>query len=204
MKDLTERQKKVLLFVKNYIEEHSYSPSIREIAQHFDITMKGAHDHVEALRRKGALLNGNLPRTLSVVDDDEAKDRGDEDSFIEIPIVGMVAAGLPILTEENTEGTLRLDRSMLKKNQIYFAVIVRGDSMIGAGIMDGDTAVIEKRSAVDNGEIAVAVIDDAVTLKRIYKENSRIRLRAENPAYKDRFYMDVRIVGRLATIIRNY
>jgi repressor LexA len=128
----------------------------------------------------------------------------DTSFFAEIPIVGTVAAGIPILSEENWEGVLTLDRALLKKNRTYFAVKVRGDSMVNAGIMDDDMAVIEKQSVVKNGEIAVVVVDDAVTLKRFYKEISRIRLQAENPAYKPIYCQEVRIIGRLCQIIRYY
>jgi repressor LexA len=123
---------------------------------------------------------------------------------VKIPIVGTVAAGAPILSEENWEGTISLHNSALKKNKVYFAVKVRGDSMSGAGIMDGDMAIIEKQNIVNNGEIAVAVVDDAVTLKRFYKESTRIKLQAENPDYKPIYCQDVRILGRLTQIIRDY
>jgi len=208
MKKLTDRQKAVLSFIADHIEKHSYPPSIREIAEHFGISMKGAHDHVTALRKKNCLeQNGRCPRTLKLTvsgDGTEKDAAGDEDSLLQIPIVGTVAAGVPILSEENWEGTLRLDQSTLKKNKTYFAVRVRGDSMSGAGIMDGDMAIIEKRNLVRNGEIAVAVVDDAVTLKRFYKESSRIKLQAENPDYQPIFCQDVRILGKLSKIIREY
>jgi repressor LexA len=122
----------------------------------------------------------------------------------DIPILGTVAAGIPILSEENWDGAITLHRSMLKKNKKYFALRVRGDSMSGVGIMDGDTAIIEKQSVVRNGEIAVAVVDDAVTLKRFFKESARIKLQAENPAYKPIYCQDVRILGRLSRILRFY
>jgi repressor LexA len=118
--------------------------------------------------------------------------------------VGTVAAGVPILSEENWDGTVSLHQSMLRRSKTYFAVMVRGDSMTGAGIMDGDMAIIEKASLVRNGEIAVVVVEDALTLKRFYRENSRIRLQAENPAYKPTYYQDLRVVGRLVHIIRSY
>jgi len=209
MRKLTDRQKEVLSFIAKHIGENSYPPSIREIAEHFGISMKGAHDHVAALRRKNCLeQNGRCPRTLKLTGGLEAEvERGTSgggDSPVEIYIVGTVAAGVPILSEENLEGTLKLDPSMLKKNRTYFAVKVRGDSMSGAGIMDGDIAVIEQQSLVANGEIAVAVVDEAVTLKRFYKETSRIRLESENPDYKPIFCHDVRILGKLSTIIREY
>jgi repressor LexA len=202
MKELTKRQKEVLSFIANHINKHSYPPTIRDIAEHFTISVKGAYDHVAALKRKNCLKqDGNRSRTMVLTGD-----REDENSKLlaKIPVVGTVAAGIPILSEENWEGTLTLHKSLLRKNRVYFALKVRGDSMTGAGIMDGDMAVIEKQSAVKNGEIAVAVVDEAVTLKRFYKESSRIRLQAENPAYKPIYCQEVRIIGRLAQIIRHY
>jgi repressor LexA len=202
MKELTRRQKEVLSFIANYINRHSYPPTIREIAEHFTISVKGAYDHVAALKRKNCLKqDGNRSRTMALT---EFREDDNSKLFTKIPVVGTVAAGVPILSEENWEDTLMLHKTSLKKNRVYFAVKVRGDSMQNAGIMDGDMAVIEKQSVVKNGEIAVAVVEDAVTLKRFFKESSRIRLQAENPDYKPIYCQDVRILGRLAQIIRNY
>jgi len=202
MKELTKRQKEVLSFIAGYLKNHAYPPTIREIADNFSISVKGAYDHVTALKRKKCLKqDNNRSRTMELVQSKVDEDLG---TVSKIPIVGTVAAGTPILSEENWEGTITLHQSMLKKNKNYFAVKVRGDSMSGAGIMDGDMAIIEKMSVVKNGEIAVAVVDDAVTLKRFYKENARIRLQAENPAYRPIYCQDVRILGRLAQIIRHY
>ena len=202
MKELTERQKEVLAFITKHINAHSYPPTIREIAQFFSISVKGAHDHVTALKRKGCLKQADKrSRTMELVRSNEEEGMA---ALTDIPVLGTVAAGLPILSEENRDGTITLHRSMLKKNKQYFALKVRGDSMSGAGIMDGDTALIEKQNVVRNGEIAVAVVDEAVTLKRVFKESSRIRLQAENPAYKPIYCQDVRILGRLFRIIRAY
>jgi repressor LexA len=202
MKELTERQKKVLSFISNYLEHHAYPPTIREIADHFSISVKGAYDHVTALKKKNCLrLDGKRSRAMELVRDKVDKDLG---TVTEIPIVGTVAAGIPILTEENQEGTITLHHSMLKGNRTYFAVRVRGDSMSGAGIMDGDMAIIEKIATVKNGEIAVTVVDDAFALKRFYQEHNRIRLQSENPAYKPIYCQEARILGRLAQIVRMY
>jgi repressor LexA len=202
MKELTERQKEVLSFIAEHINIHSYPPTIREIADHYGMSVKGAHDHVIALRRKGAIRqHANRSRTMELVRDKEDEGMA---SFTEIPILGTVAAGVPILSEENWDGTVTLHRSMLKRNKKYFALKVRGDSMSGIGIMDGDMAVIEKQSVIRNGEIAVAVVDEAVTLKRFFKESSRIKLQSENPAYKPIYCRDVRVLGRLSRIIRFY
>jgi repressor LexA len=205
MKELTKRQKEVLTFITGYIKKHSYPPTIRDIADHFGMSVKGAYDHVAALRRKNYLKqNDNRSRTMELV---QAKVDEDLGTAAKIPIVGTVAAGIPILSEENIEGFITLDQSALKKNRTYFAVRVRGDSMSGAGIMDGDLAIIEKRHIVENGEIAVAVVDDAFTLKHFYKiENHRIKLVAENPKYKPMIINGehVRLEGRLVQIIRHY
>jgi len=200
MKEMTDRQKQVITFIANYIKKNSYPPTIREIADHFEISVKGAHDHITALRKKGHLKQvDKRPRTMGLT-----HSRPEDADLVEIPILGTVAAGIPLLAEENFDGNIPVHRSLLKKNKKYFALKVRGDSMIGAGILEGDTAIIEKQSTVHNGEIAVAVMEDGVTLKRFYKESSRIRLQAENPAYKPIYSHEVKILGRLFTIIRSY
>jgi repressor LexA len=201
MKELTARQKEVLTFIAGYIRKHSYPPTIREVADYFSISVKGAHDHITALRKKDYLRQEvKRPRTMELT-------RGkfeDKSNLVEIPILGSVAAGVPLLAEENFDGNVVLHRSMIRKNKKYFALKVKGDSMSGAGILEGDTAVIEKQNTVQNGEIAVAVIDEAVTLKRFYRESARVRLQAENPSYKPIYSHDVKILGRLHSIIRNY
>jgi repressor LexA len=201
MKELTERQKQVLSFIAKYVKSNSYPPTIREVAENFSISVKGAHDHITALRKKGHLKQmDKRPRTMGLVHTSQ----NDSSELIEIPLLGNVAAGVPLLAEENYDGNIVLHRSLLKKNKQYFALKVKGDSMSGAGILEGDTAIIEKQNIVRNGEIAVAVIDDAVTLKRFYRESSRIRLQAENPSYKPIYSQDIKILGRLSGIIRNY
>jgi len=200
MKEATERQKEVLDFIAAYVHSHTYSPTIREVADNFSISVKGAHDHLTALRKKGLLKQGDKkPRTMELVKNKE------EEDIIEIPILGTVAAGRPILAEENIDGSLLIHRTLLKKDRQYFALRVRGDSMEEAGIMNGDTAVIEHQNTVKNGDIAVVMMDDAVTLKTFYRESSRIRLQPENSKYFPIYCSgDVRILGKLAHIIRSY
>jgi len=201
MKELTLRQKEVLSYIADYKNKHSYPPTIREIAEHFSMSVKGAHDHITALKRKGQIKHEEKrPRTLELTN--SRKD--DHSSIIDVPLLGSVAAGVPLLAEENFEKNIPIHSSFLKKHKKYFALKVKGDSMSGAGILDGDLAIIEKLSVVHNGEIAVAVLNDAVTLKRFYKESSRIRLQPENPAYKATYSKDVKILGRLAGVIRSY
>jgi len=210
MKELTKRQKEVLSFITAYMKKHTYPPTIRDIAEHFEMSVKGAYDHITALRRKNYLKqNDNRSRTMELVRSKVEKlEEEDTGAAIKIPIVGKVAAGIPILSEENIERTIIMDQSILKKNRTYFAVKVQGDSMSGANIMDGDLAIIERRNTVQNGEIAVAVVEEngneAYTLKRFYKEKTRIKLQAENPNYPPIYSRDVRIVGRLAHTIRDF
>ncbi|MDR3172650.1 MAG: transcriptional repressor LexA [Treponema sp.] len=199
MRELTARQKEVLSFIDLFSREHSYPPTIREIGDHFGISVKGAHDHVIALKKKGFLRQEEKrSRTMEVVG---ARSKS---HYVEIPLVGVVAAGTPIMSEENFEGTIPIHDSLIKKNRKYFALKVRGDSMSGAGILDGDTAVIEKTSVVRNGEIAVTWVNNAATLKRVFKESNRVRLQAENPAYPPIYGKNVRIEGRLIQVIRSY
>jgi repressor LexA len=199
MKTLTVRQKEVLDFISSYIEQHAYPPTIREIAERFAISVKGAYDHVKALEKKGVLrLGENRSRALELLQRDKP-----ERSVVEIPILGTVAAGKPITADENYSGSIHVPADMVRSSPC-FALCVRGDSMKDVGIFHDDIAVIEQRQTADNGEIVVAMIDDAVTLKRFFRENNRVKLMAENPAYAPIYTQDVKILGRLRGIIRKY
>jgi repressor LexA len=202
MKELTQRQREILAFIAEYISSHAYPPTMREIGAYFSISVKGAYDHVSALRKKGCLRVGDKrSRTIEIIKQNKDPEA---EAFTEVPLLGTVAAGKPILAEENWDGSIPVHHSLLKKNGQYFALKVRGDSMTGAGIMDGDIAVIEKQQMVNNREIVVAVVDEAVTLKRFFKESTRVRLEPENKAYKPIYTQDARILGRLAYVIRSY
>jgi repressor LexA len=123
MKELTQKQRKVLSFIAEYINTHAYPPTIREIAEFFAISVKGAHDHVTALKKKGCIKQGDKKsRTMEILRTDETE--GDN-AFITVPLLGTVAAGRPILSEENQEGSIRLPLSLVKKGKEYFAVKVR-------------------------------------------------------------------------------
>jgi repressor LexA len=208
VKELTVRQREVLDFITGYIKAHTYSPAIRNIAVHFGMTPKGAHDHVTALKRKGFLkIDSSYPRTIELPDDNHPL------GFVEVPILGSIAAGVPVFAEENFDGVITMHNSMLKKAYDYFALRVRGDSMEGAGILEDDIAVIEQCDQVRNGEIAAIQIDDAgsaaATLKRFFKESNRVCLQSENPKYPPRYfyqegYENIRVLGRLDTVIRSY
>ncbi|MBU0935903.1 MAG: transcriptional repressor LexA [Spirochaetes bacterium] len=199
MRPLTERQQKVLAFIEGYVEKKPYPPTMREIAEHFAISVKGAYDHVKALERKGCIKSGNhRSRTMELVGKAPS-----DNGMIKIPLLGDVAAGKPILADENFDECVSVPCTMVGGHSC-FALRVRGDSMINAGILDGDTAVIEKRNTATNGDIIVAMMEDSVTLKRFFREKDRIRLAAENPHYSPIFTQDLRILGKLRGIIRQY
>jgi len=199
MKAITKRQSEVLSYIKAFIDDHHFPPTIREISEYFSISVKGAYDHVKALEKKAYIrLDNNRSRTIEVLDSDGASDR-----TIEVPILGNVAAGLPLLAEENRDGSVRVPVDYLRSGE-HFALNVSGDSMKDAGIMDGDVAVFRHQQVANNGDIVVAMVDDAVTLKRFFKEKNRVRLQAENPAYPPIFTQNVRVLGKLAHLIRTY
>ena len=200
MKEPTNRQREVLTFIVEFIHSHSYPPTIREIADNFSISVKGAYDHVSALKRKGKLkFEDKRSRAMEVVHTGE---EWEYNNVLNIPILGVVAAGRPILAEENWDGAIPVHSSLLKKNRQYFALRVKGDSMKDAGILEKDTALIQKQNTAKNGDIVVAVVDDKVTIKRFFKEANRIRLQPENPSHNPIYSQDVRVLGKLAYIIR--
>ncbi len=201
MTDLTARQKEVLEFIETFIRENPYPPTIREIASYFEMSVKGAYDHLKALERKGRIrAGGGRSRKIEIIGRRVGEGRS---PTIEVPVLGSVAAGKPIFAEENFESSLHVPASMVG-NARCFALRVRGDSMINAGILDGDIAVIEQKPVAEDGEIVVAAIEDSVTLKRYFKEKGRVRLAPENSAYSPIFTQDVRILGKLRGIVRTY
>ncbi|WP_321990844.1 transcriptional repressor LexA [Marispirochaeta aestuarii] len=201
MKKLTSRQNEVLSFIKEYLSAHRYPPTIREIASNFSISVKGAYDHVKALEKKGHLRSGSSKsRALEIISQDDSS--GDE--ILDIPVLGNVAAGIPLFAEENFDGQVRVPASQLSRGE-HFALKVKGDSMQNAGILDGDTAVFLKTESAYNGDIIVARInDEAVTLKRFYREKNRVKLKSENPVYPPIYTQNVRVLGKLQYLIRCY
>ncbi len=201
MKGLTSRQREVFDFIRSFIASRRYPPTIREIAEHFGFSVKGSYDHLKALKRKGFVRGDRgRSRALEIVPDADAERRG---LLLPIPVLGNVAAGKPLLAEENLTGYVQVPAGSLKKGQ-HFALQVRGDSMKDAGIMDGDVVVVAQQDTADNGDIVVAMVDEAVTLKRFFVEKNRVRLKAENPQFPPIYTQNVRILGRLAFLMRTY
>ena len=203
MKGITDRQKEVLTYISNYTEENSYPPTVRDISEHFGISLRAVQDHILALQKKGFLSQSQKKaRSIRVLSD--CRDKEPQTYISKVPLLGNVAAGKPLLSEENLDGYVNLTEPFVRPGKSYFALRVRGQSMINAGILDGDLAVVEQSSIAIDGQIIVAVIDDAITLKRYYKESGRIRLQPENPEFQAIYSTDVRIVGVLSNIVRTY
>jgi len=202
MKEPTERQREVLKFISGYISAHSYPPTIREVAEYFSVSVRGAYDHISALKRKGLLkFEDKRSRTLELVKSGRESSSPD---IVNIPILGVVAAGRPILAEENWDGFIPVHASLLKKNRQYFALRVKGDSMKDAGILDNDMALIQKQSTAQNGDIVVAIVNnEAVTLKRFFHEKNTIRLQPENDTFKPIRSRNVRVLGKLFYVMRS-
>lgn len=202
---LTPRQQEVYQFLISYIGKQQYPPSMREIAEAFSISVKAVHDHIRALERKGAIrYTPRRSRSIEIIGEltDEEESGGD---VIQLPLLGHVAAGAPLFAEENFDGTFPISESLLPGSGEYFALKVEGDSMVDAGILDGDFAVIEKCESASNGTIVVARTNEgSVTLKRFFKESNRFRLQAENSSYLPIYTSSVQILGRLRMIFRTY
>jgi repressor LexA len=203
MKGLTRRQQEVLDFIRRYVAERKYPPTLREIGQHFGITVKGGYDHVKALEKKRAIrCQSNRSRAIEVLDD-HPDEKGSAAAHA-VPILGKVAAGKPLFVEENFEGVVHLPSELLGSGR-FFAVNVAGDSMLDAGILDGDIAVIRHQTDAANGDIVVALVDEeAVTLKRFFRRNNSVELRPENPRFHPIFSQNVRILGKMSCLVRRY
>jgi repressor LexA len=174
---LTEKQQAILDFIDNYAKENGFPPSVREIGRQFGIYPATVQDHISALERKGYLQKKRFQsRTLSVPA--SSRRQSDENG---IPIVGRVAAGMPLLAQENIEDMIQLPKDWAPAGA--FLLKVQGSSMEGAHILDGDYVLVHPQDTAVNGEIVVALIGDEATVKRFYRTERGISLKAENPAF---------------------
>lgn len=205
---LTTNQKKVLAFVEQVSAQGGLPPTIREVAQHFGWSSTStAQQHLAALQKKGRLARTpGSPRSLRVTRPLRAVR---SDQTVTVPLVGRIAAGPPIFALEETEEALLLPRTLFQGNGL-FALRVKGDSMIDAGIFDGDIAVLRSGPDFSDGDIAAVVVNEEATLKRVFKTKSGVRLHAENPVYPDRMVnsaqvkQSFRLAGVLVGTIRQY
>jgi len=192
---LTDRQKAVLEFIQDHIEETGYPPTIREIGDHLGITStNGVNDHLKALERKGylerqtgksrALKPLRTPDGSPVPKQPEpAEGRADDERAADthaVPVVGRIAAGAPVEAVENTDDVLSIGQGLVGRNDDLFALEVEGDSMIDDGIFDGDYVFVRKQRTANNGDIVAAKVDGEATVKRFFREDGRIRLQPAN------------------------
>ena len=202
MEPLTEKQQKVLAFIEGRLKSNE-PPSQREIAEHFKLAQNAVYQLVSYLKKKGYLVDSGGHRRLRLSEEylDQTKET---EGF---PVIGRVAAGEPILAQENIEGYVNVER-LFKKSEGIFLLKVSGDSMIDEGIMDGDYVVVDPAAKVESGQIGVVLLDDEATVKRVYIQKNRVALKAANrrARYKTRyvkqFDKDVRIIGKVTGCIR--
>jgi repressor LexA len=182
MQGLTKRQEQTLDFIRRSIEERGYPPTLREIGEHMGIrSTNGVNDHLRALERKGYLRREDMKsRALRLIEGGQSKGAPSDDDLLEVQIVGRVAAGLPLLAEENVVDTVHIDRMLLKGGRDVFGLKVTGDSMIEAGILSGDYIFVKKQSHADRGDIVVALIGDEATVKYYYPERDYVRFQPAN------------------------
>lgn len=198
MQTLTKKQSEILNYVRDYIDEHSYAPSYREIGGYFQLSsVATVAEHINTLRSKGYLQNSDLGTARSLRLSAET-----QEELFQIPLAGFIAAGEPIEAIQ-TDETINIPKDMLAKD--VFALRVRGDSMKDDGILDGDYVIIEPCSNPRNGEIVVALVNrENATLKRFYKEKDHIRLQPANAAYAPIRTRKVMIQGRVKGVIRKF
>jgi repressor LexA len=211
-KELTDRQKEILDFINQFRNENGYPPTLREIGRNFGMASTfGVKRHLDALEKKGYLtVESNSSRAISVIEDNDPLTSNVfsiEDYYARIPIVGRVAAGTPISAIENIEGNLIVDSNLLKKGDDCFALRVKGESMINAGIFDGDLVIVSSQTEANNNDIVVAMIDNEATVKRFSNRRGKIQLLPENESFTPidvNFSDNFTIIGKVVGIMRWY
>ncbi len=196
-----DNQQKILEFIKSEIQTKGYPPSVREIGDAVGLkSTSTVHGHLTRLEKKGLLHRNSMkPRAMEILGGDFYARL----PAVSVPLVGRVTAGVPILAEENIEENLALPESMVGEGT-FFALKVKGESMLGAGIMDGDYVVVRQQPDAQNGDIVVAMMDDSATVKRFYKENGIFRLQPENPTMKPILVPEVTVLGKVVSLFRRF
>ena len=190
-------QRRILEFIKKEIELKGYPPSVREICEAVNLkSTSTVHGHLEQLEKRGLIRRDSTkPRAMEVLENPLSKGRS-------VPLVGRVTAGIPILAEENIEDYIVLPQDQVGSDDELFALRVRGESMIRAGILNGDFIIVRKQNHADNGDIVVAMIEDEATVKRIYFEKDGVRLQPENPYFDPIYSRKVTVVGKVTALFR--
>lgn len=209
---LTARQREVLDFIRQFITQAGYPPTVREIGAHFGFVPRSVFDHLKALERKGYLRRtASKSRSLQILDASGAAQSASPGRapgpLREVPILGRVAAGEPLLAEQNVEGTFTISRDWVNGDEV-FLLKVQGESMIGAHILPGDYALVRRQATAENGEIVVALVNDEATVKRVYFKRDMIVLQPENPSMPPlqihRGEKSCQIIGKVVGILRRF
>ena len=197
---ITDKQREILEYIKEMILKKGYPPAVREIcgAVHLKST-SSVHSHLESLEKNGYIRRDpTKPRTIEILDDDFALTRRE---LVNVPVIGTVAAGVPILAEQNIEDYLPIPAEILPNKEV-FMLKVKGNSMIEAGIYNGDKVIVAKQPNAENGDKVVALVDDSATVKTFYKENGHFRLQPENSSMDPIILDQVEILGKVIGLFR--
>ena len=197
---ITDKQKEILEYIKEMILKKGYPPAVREICEAVHLkSTSSVHSHLESLEKNGYIRRDpTKPRTIEILDDDFALTRRE---VVNVPVIGTVAAGPPILAEQNIEDYLPIPAEMLP-NKEGFMLKVKGNSMIEAGIYSGDKVIVAKQPDAENGDKVVALVDDSATVKTFYKENGHFRLQPDNSTMDPIILDHVEILGKVIGLFR--
>ncbi len=202
--ELNEREQAVLHVIKDNIRKKGYPPSVREIGLAVGLSSSSTvHSYLKRLEDKGYIRRDpTKPRAIEILDEHlNVQNIRDDEDFVDVSLIGQVAAGLPLLAVENVEDTITLPRSFAGYGEL-FMLRVRGDSMIEAGILEGDLLLVRKQPNAVDGDIVVALLDNEATVKRFFKEKNHIRLQPENKNMTPILVRDVKIIGKVTGLLR--
>lgn len=206
--DISDRQKKILAYMSDYIADYGYPPSIREIASAMSLSSSATvHAHLSKLEKAGYIKRGKgRSRSIELIKNNPHPSQNEAmaANVVLLPVIGNVAAGKPILAEENIEEYFPVTNDFISDFNDVFMLKVKGDSMINAGILDRDYIIVKKQNTAKNGEIVVALIEDEATVKRFLKTDKLIKLIPENDYMKPITLKEVDIVGRVIGVLRKY
>lgn len=198
---ITAKQREILEYLKNQIINKGYPPAVREICEAVHLrSTSSVHSHLETLEKNGYIRRDpTKPRAIEIIDDSFNMVRKE---IVNIPVVGRVAAGSPILAVENIESYFPVPAELIPAGKETFILTVKGESMINAGIHDKDLLIVQKQETAHNGEIVVALIDDSATVKTFYKEDGHYRLQPENDTMEPIIADDVQVLGKVISLFR--